>query len=167
MIKTLSILFLLSLSACGFSPVYGTYSAKNNVNVQTQLNQIEIATIADKSGIDLRNSLLDKLYAGIPAATPQYKLETKQQPEIIVDSGIARDATTTREQMTLKVIITLTEIETGETLINREFKAITNYNILASEYATLIARQDARKRGLSQIAEDIVTQFSLYFAGQP
>ena len=64
---------LLTLAACGFSPIYGAHG--NNAPVAAQLNQIAIASIAERQGQMLRNDLIDLMYVKGRPANPQYRLE--------------------------------------------------------------------------------------------
>jgi LPS-assembly lipoprotein len=88
----------------------------------------------------------------------------KTPSEYIKQTGIDRDATTTREQLRLKTSAKLISKETGRILFDRDFVSLTNYNILPSEYSTLIAQEDARDRAMRQIADDIKTHLALYFS---
>ena len=62
----ITIASILLLSACGFSPMYGANSSKNNTAIKTELTDIEIALIPDREGQYLRNALIDRFYI------PQY-----------------------------------------------------------------------------------------------
>jgi hypothetical protein len=43
--------------------------------------------------------------------------------------------------------------------------SVASYNILTSDYATLAAQTDARKRATDALAEDISRRLAIYFAG--
>ena len=45
--------------------------------------------------------------------------------------------------------------------------AVTNFNILSSQYATLIGEQDAYDRSVAQVSEDITRRVSLFFNREP
>ena len=44
---------------------------------------------------------------------------------------------------------------------------MTNFNILRSQYATLIGEQDAYDRSVAQVSEDITRRISLFFNREP
>ena len=46
------------ISACGFSPLYGTASQSMNAAAEAELNRIAIAIIPDRDGQYLRNALI-------------------------------------------------------------------------------------------------------------
>jgi LPS-assembly lipoprotein len=162
----LVILLTLSLSACGFRPVYtATTDTGHNVYVRDSLAQIEIAPIPNKIGVDLRNNLIDKIYQAGSPASPVYRLDVTVKDLRVFETGIARDAATIREQLKLLVSAKLTNIETNEVIFNRDFSSLTNYNILSSEYTTIVAREDAQNRAVNQVGDDIVTRLTLYLSG--
>lgn len=165
-INITQVFFILCIAGCGFRPVYtATTDTGQNIYVRDSLAQIEISTIPDKIGVDLRNNLMDKIYQVGSPANPLYRLDVKVKDLKVVETGIARDATTIREQLKLLVSAKLINIDTGEAIFDRDFSSITNYNILASEYATIIAREDAQNRAVNQIGDDIVTRLTLYLSG--
>jgi LPS-assembly lipoprotein len=45
--------------------------------------------------------------------------------------------------------------------------AVTNFNILRSQYATLIGEQDAYDRSVAQVSEDITRRVTLFFNRDP
>ena len=149
------------VSACGFQPIY---SQQNQMQVAQHMTQIRIANIADRHGQMLRNQLIDKLYGTSTYPTaPKYNLEIRNFSEKIDSVGIKKDATTTRGRITMTGQLILTDFS-GKTLLNRKLKAINSYNILEDQYGTLITRQDAQERTIKELASDIETQISLYFA---
>ena len=44
---------------------------------------------------------------------------------------------------------------------------MTNFNILSSQYGTLIGEQDAYDRSVAQVSEDITRRLSLFFDREP
>lgn len=153
----------LSLGACGFTPVYNSNTGAESAAVKQSFSYVEVAPIPDKIGVDLRNELLDMLHVNIGQSVPRYTLLVNTPSEQIKQTGIDRDATTTREQLRLKTSVKLIAKDSGRILFDRNFVSLTNYNILPSEYSTLIAQEDARERAMRQIADDIKTHLSLHF----
>ena len=161
---TIATAILLTLNACGFTPVYNSDTGVESVTVKEAFSYVDIAPIPDKIGVDLRNELLDMLHVNTGQSVPHFTLIVKTPNEYIKQTGIDRDATTTREQLRLKTSAKLVSKETGRILFDRDFVSLTNYNILPSEYSTLIAQEDARDRAMRQIADDIKTHLALYFS---
>lgn len=167
-IKTaLTLLSCLALSACGFSPVYGTYSGTHNAAVASSLDSIYIDTIPDRSGQKLRNILMDQFYqtGRKDIANAGYRLHISGLGESIYGLGIAKDATATRSQIKLTTVFTLSRLNDpeGKALISRTVEAISSFDTLASEYTTLVTEDDARDQVIHDMADQISTLLELYF----
>jgi LPS-assembly lipoprotein len=46
-------------------------------------------------------------------------------------------------------------------------RSIIDYGILQNQYASMVAEDDAFKRGINQVAQDITTRVTLYLAREP
>ena len=151
---------VVTISACGFQPIY---SQKNQANVSENMSQIRISNIADRQGQILRNKLIDKLYgSSARPVSPKYRLSIQNLDEIISSVGIKKDATTTRGRITMTATLILEDYR-GDILLERDLKSVNSYNILDSQYGTLITRQDAQQRTLDELSDEIQTILSLYF----
>ncbi len=118
----------------------------------TELASIDIANIPNRDGQMLRNELVDYLQpAGTPAA-PRYKLEVLKLSEELRDLDVTVRSDTTREQMKLSAIMKLTDLETGKVVLRKDLSARGSYNILESEYTSLVSRQDLRKDLIERLA---------------
>ena len=51
----------------------------------------------------------------------------------------------------------------GEQLVSGTSQAISSFNILNSEFATMTSEKDARSRATGQLAEDIRTRLAVFF----
>ena len=154
--------FCVGLSACGFAPVYAP--ANNNREVTADFAAIQIDVISDRSGQILRNELIDRLNAK-GRTTSKYRLNvilTEQQ----IGLAIARDATLTRTQTIEIGDINLIDIQTGKSLLARHLSASSTYNVLPSQFSTLVTEQDSKERSLRMLADQITTALSLYFKNQ-
>lgn len=155
-----------ALSACGLSPVYGKYSdsAKGSA-VSNELSSVYIDNIPDRTGQRIKNILMDSMYKqGRPGAGAKYRLQVSSVSENIYGLGIAKDATATRSQILLSTTMSLYNAGTGERLMQRNLKAVSSFNTLASQYTTLVTEEDARTQAIEEIARRIETQLELYFA---
>lgn len=156
-------LAILTLTQCGFSPVYGTRGNEHANASVAGFNQIEIANIPDRNGQRLRNALIDRFYAdGRPAST-RYRLTITPLGETIRDLDITKTADSTRGQLRLNSALRLTDLQTGQILLQRPLTAITSYNILGSEFTNRVAEDNARKNAIADLARQIEVQLSLYF----
>lgn len=160
----IAVFSLLLVSACGFKPVYTSGTGAEGVSVSDALSYVKIEPIPDRAGVLLTNALIDRFYKNETPANAKFRLVSKVTEKRIVETGIARDATTTREQIRLGINTKLISNSSSKILFDRDFVSYTNYNILSSEYATVVAKEDAMRRAVEQIADDIVTQLSLYLS---
>ena len=65
--------------------------------------------------------------------------------------------------MRLKADLELRDKITGEVLLQRRLSATASYNVLESEFATRISRQEGRDTALLTLASQIEAQLGLYF----
>jgi LPS-assembly lipoprotein len=152
---------LSGLSGCGFRPIYGEAAKADE-----RLNQVDIALIRDRSGQQLRNYLIDRMYLNGRPDRPEYDLSISLA-EVQVDLGIQKDATATRSQITIAATYVLTSRAERKLLTTGSVRQLSSYNVLPSEYATLVAEQDARERTLRAIGDDIVLRLSLFLNSRP
>lgn len=157
------ILFLyLTLTACGFQPVYGTRGL--DTNIQKAYQSIAISNIPDREGQILRNHLIDRLHLRATPAQPAYVLNVSPINGYVVRLGIARDATTTRAQYEANAYVSLKDMATGDVVLERQVRSLAAFNILSSEFQTVVTEEDAQERVLNDLADQIETQLSLYFS---
>lgn len=172
MIRTLA-LFAISalafaLSACGLSPVYGTYANGGGTEVARALDAVYIDVIPDRPGQKLRNILIDRMVATgrNTEGDAAYKLQIAGLSESIYGIGIAKDATATRSQIRLATSFTLFDMRglKPEPLFTRSVSAVSSFNTLASQYTTLVTEDDARDQTIRLLSDQIMTQLELYFS---
>lgn len=158
--KSFALVLVLIVSACGFSPMYGQYKDKNAV---AGLDKVEIATIPNEDGIYLRNALIDRFYESGYPASPTHKLVMSPVAELERDLDITISSEATRKQVKLDTTLTLIDLTTGQSVLNRPLTAIASYNVVGSQFATRIAEKDAREAALNDLARQIEAQIALYF----
>ena len=154
---------ILSLSACGFKPVYGVDSASRQPAVTEQFAAIEIPPLADRIGQQMRNLLIDSLHPGGAAADYRYRLNVSIS-ESVLNLGLQQNSTSTRGQVRLTVKYSLVEEKSGKTLLTESLRTSTGYNILINQFSTVLSQDDAQAQGLQQIANDMTQHIALYFA---
>ncbi len=152
---------LLSLSACGFHPLYAAPDHGGG-NVDAALGQVQIASIPNREGQELRNLLRDKMQHRGRPVEPQYDLAITLQ-ESQRDIGIRTDATSARSQLSVTAYYTLTTRATAQQVLNSYAAATVGFNKLDAQYSNLAAQEDARRRALSEVSDQITNRLSLYF----
>lgn len=152
-------IILFSSAACGFRPLHGGGPDHNSIE---EMASIEIKPIANRSGQILRNHLLDILTPkGIPT-NPRYILTVKLS-EATERLAVKKDAFATRANMRINATYTVEQIGTKNPLLASGTKAVSSYNILNSQFSTLINEKDARERAVKEISDNIKTSISVLF----
>ena len=154
------LLSLTLLPGCGYQPLYGA-----NTPAAQQWPVVQINNIPDRLGQQLRNRLIDRFYQDGRPASPEYTLDISLVPSVY-KLGIALDDSATRAELSLAANYTLRNMQ-GAAVFTGTTTAVTNFNILRSQYATLIGEQDAYDRGVAQVSEDITRRVSLFFNRDP
>lgn len=158
--RTLLVAALLGLSACGFEPLYGEQD--NGVATEDLLSRVFVAPIADRLGQLVRIELTNRLTPR-PAREPQYVV-TVEVDESRQDLAVRRDASATRANLILRAQFVLTRSSGGEALMSGQIRSSNGFDILVSDFATLAAEKDARRRGARDIADGIVDRLSLFLS---
>lgn len=156
---------LLTVAACGFRPVYGV-NRDTPTGVESKLETVRIENIPDREGQYLRNALIDRFYRSGRPADPAYSLGFLPVTETLTDLDITKTSDATRGQLRLDTVMRLSDIRSGETLIERRLISVTSYNILGSEFATRVTEDNARTNALDDLARQAEMQVSLYFKRQ-
>jgi LPS-assembly lipoprotein len=152
------------LSACGFEPMYGgtTRNSYGATASEDKLSKIHIANVPNAEGQYLRNALMDRLYRHGRPADALYTLNIDPLQERLINLDITIESETTRRQITIKTSFTLIDNQSKETLLSRSVSASNSYNILGSQFTTLVSKEDAREAVLNDIARQIEGQLALY-----
>ena len=161
--RTFAPLFVvLLIGACGFRSLYGTDATRDATG---DLATIEINPIADRLGQQLRNKLLDLLNPRGHPANPRYFL-TVHLDQSTQRLAIEKDAFATRANFRLGANFSLQDPESREIVLSGKSLMVSSYNILDSEFATLMAEKDAKARAAREIAHDIRTRLAAFFVRQ-
>lgn len=159
---TLSLTFLLALSACGFHPLYG----EGMRPAELQLSTVSLENIEGRTGQKLRLMLADRFYGNhARSETMQYRLGvryTTAKQEL----GIRRDDVATRARLNLTATFTLHDLTGAKPAFTGTERSFVSYNMLTDPYATSEAETDATERGLAQLADAITSRIALHLAGQ-
>ncbi len=152
-------LLLLLPTACGYQALHGQRGEASTV---TDMATVHIDLIADRPGQQLHNFLLDRLNPGGRPSEPKYTL-TVEVSETRQDLGIRTDETATRANLLVNARYGLRELESGEVVFEAISASATSFNIVRSDFATLSAENDARRRALREIADEIRNRLAIYF----
>ncbi|MDJ0684184.1 MAG: LPS assembly lipoprotein LptE [Alphaproteobacteria bacterium] len=137
---------LLTLTACEFRPLYGSTNAVDEPDVTALLSQVSVRRIPDREGQILHNFLLDRLGGG---RSGNFDLTTSMSISQR-DLGTAADSTTTRSRVSVTANFTLS---IGEETYRFTERSASSFSTVQSDYASLVAREDAVRRSLRDVAD--------------
>lgn len=166
-LSVLALIFMIS--ACGFTPLHGTKAGlddNNALNNAPWRSTIFIDTIPEKIGQSLRNILIDGLTPkrAQNQSAIKYRLKVQQPKEERVSIGIDRESeATTRVQVLMTARFQIIDNDSKDIALNSEARGFVSYNVLDSQFESIISRRDATDRALNLLADDITRQTSLYF----
>jgi LPS-assembly lipoprotein len=153
---------LLGLGACGLQPIYGREEARKVVPV---LAAIDVTQLYGRRGQYLRSYLLDELNPQGVQVPPEYQLDITLRQESN-SLAIQLDNTPTRANLALGAAYILRRRADGAVVFDSAVRRVVSYNVRSDPFATLITEQDAERRAAKEVARQIRTQLSLYFAKQ-
>lgn len=153
----------LLLGACGFRPLYGTASFPEGA--EEAFASIQIAPVAptndsDRIGYLVSDALDMAIHPPGVQAQVRYTLTVRLADE---RRGLAiqDDASITRYNYRLSADYTLTPIGAETPVASGTAETTASYNVVDSQYATLVARDDAEKRAAREVAELIKLRIAL------
>ncbi len=158
----LILLSVVLLGACGFEPMHGKMFNDNNTNIRTELSQVSISNIPNREGQFLRNALIDRFYSNGRPTNPKYRLEFTPIVENTYNLDITIRADVTRKQLSLSTKMLLIDNDSGKILLERPIKSSASYNVLISEFATRVSKNNTRENVLDDLARQAELQISLY-----
>jgi len=148
----------LSLSACGFHPLYG--KSGGDTNLREEFAGIQVDPLKDRQGQEIHNALIKTLTPEGPPEKPRYHLFVTYQ---VTESqaALSTDETATRDVQRFLVLYKLYEGTT--VLTSGTFPEIFSYNFLQEHYANVSAQEDVRTRVSDQIATEVHNRLAIYF----
>lgn len=153
------LLFLVPLlAACGFQPLYGGPAP---TGVRAGLAAVEVALIEDRVGQQLRNELIRRFHPDGRARNPSYRLRI----DLSIakrDLALRKTEIATRASLRLTAKYALLNSRDGSRLIQGTSRITTSYDILRSDFATLAAEADARRRGVRELADEITNRLAAF-----
>jgi len=162
------LLGLLSLGACGFSPVY---SEKSGSAASAQLRNIEIAPAGERTTQLVRNQLIKQFSDRGETPAPQFYLSlvvTESLSSVLIrrTTDIQRNNLTINAQYTLQTADRRSVLTKGRTVAVAPYNLVsTNFGTIStSEFANESARKDARKKAAISVADDIARRLAAFLA---
>ena len=146
------------LAGCGWAPLYAD---RETEPADVELRAIKVDPIPDRIGQRLVWALRESFNpTGVP--TPQrYRLSTLLTTAR-ADLGIQSTGLGSRGKFDANAVFTLRDIKTGAALVAQPSHASESFDIVANEYASIVAEDDARTRAVEELRRDIVNRLTLF-----
>ena len=152
----------LALSGCGYRPVYGEQSAATmGDGTHTSLASVKVLGIADRRGQLLRNYLLDRMTPRGEPASPRYILAITTSESIRITDSRA-DGTATRADLVVVARFVLRDATSDLVVFTDTSEGLATYNLLTARFASVASEDEARRRVMEQIADQISLQVALF-----
>lgn len=156
-VRLILLLLTLAVTACGFRPLYAPLKQEDGSSL---FDQVWIDTIPGSSGIILRNYLLDSFYRDGYPDSARYMLRIGLN-ENVRDVDIQKNDTTTRAQYVIMAVYDIRDRKTDQIIDSGQVRSVSGYNILLSQYTTLVSQNDAKDRALKDLADKIQMRTAL------
>ncbi len=147
------------LAGCGFRPLYGDFDTGS---AGARFLQIEIDTTKDREGQLLRAELVRLLYGSRAPEAPRYRLITVLT-ENTTSLAVQKSAFATRGNLIMTGAVRLIDRRSGVSVFETSSQSTVSYNILDSEFASLLAEKNARERAVRVLGQDIRLRLGGYF----
>ena len=145
----LGLMLALPLAACGFAPAEAPGGAAHALRGAVALDEP-----ADRDGFDFAARLEDRLGR---VASPRFRLAWTVEV-VPVGAGITPTGAITRYTLTGRATYRLADAGTGALVASGVAESFTSYSTSGSTVATLTADQDARRRLMVILADQVVAR---------
>jgi LPS-assembly lipoprotein len=153
----------LSVSACGFQPLYGT--SPTGSNVATELSAVAIDQQDTRLGQLIRNDLLSTM-SGTAAGATRYRLQLMalDGTKTMIENDHNDNEDTRRFNYRVNVAYRLIDRHTGQELNSGKTFSQVSYDRTTSDFSNVQAESNAMERAAKEVGNDIRTRLAAYFA---
>ncbi len=162
-LKKISLLSLLFLVGCGFSPLYRTNTDSTTIKLT---EEVSIAPIPNYNGYLLHHSLENMLNPQKTNREKKYDLHVTLNQPSYTDQSIQGDNFASRKKVTLSAKFTLKDRATNKVLLSSSTKALGAYNVFNEPYATRQAEIRQQEDLIKIISNNISLRIMAYFKKQ-
>lgn len=156
----------LTLSACGFHPMYGDPKATGSAGGATsgKLAAVEIEPIADRMGQQLHNRLRDRMNPAGQPDKPTYRLQVSlEQTDSVISNG---NGNVRHNSLTVTATYWLSPADNDKSYLMDRVNSRVNvsYDTLDDPYNDIATHEDAQLRAVDQLADMITTRVAAFLA---
>src|SRR3984893_3581032 len=158
LLLALPLSIVVALSGCGWTPLYAD---RESGPADENLRAIKVDPIPERIGQKLAWALRES-FNPTGVSTPQrYRLRTLLTTAR-ADLGIQSTGLGRRGKFDANAAFTLIDIKSGAALMASTSHVSESFDILANEYASVVAEDDARTRAVEELRRDMVTRLTLF-----
>jgi LPS-assembly lipoprotein len=158
LLLALALVPVVALSGCGWAPLYAD---RESGPADEDLRAIKVDPIPERIGQKLAWALRES-FNPTGVSTPQrYRLRTLLTTAR-ADLGIQSTGLGSRGKFDATAAFTLIDIKSGAALMATTSHVSESFDILANEYASVVAEDDARTRAVEELRRDMVTRLTLF-----
>ncbi|WP_417495045.1 LPS assembly lipoprotein LptE [Maricaulis sp.] len=150
-LSTLLLIASAGLSACGFTPMYGTNG------VSSELADIRVETGRERVDFRLQEALLDGM--GARSASGPYTIRATTSVTS-TPFGVGADAIASRYALRITVNWQLYQDGTIDPVMTGVARSDASYDVPAGVYGALASEADAEDRAINIAADRIITQLA-------
>lgn len=163
--RNFAALAALSLSGCGFTPLYG---GPQGTNASAALETVQVQNIPDRTGQILRLTLQQNLYRNGPPVQALYLLSVGYSISA-TGEGIQADSSTTRTRFTATAQWSLSPIgQPSRILTSGGATAMNAINVIDQQYfAGTLETQTVNQQLANEISTQITAQLMAWFRVHP
>lgn len=148
----------LTLSACGFTPLYGPET------VTKGLGSIEVVAAEGRTGYLLREKLDDALARNVNLLPTHRLVYTVKEQRYA--RGVRVDNVANRYELKLSATWKLLDAKTGQLVRWGQTEAAVTYDSSDQPYASIAAQQDSQERAATEVARRIQLDLAAWLAGK-
>jgi LPS-assembly lipoprotein len=148
----------LALSGCGWEPLYAD---RETGPADADMRAIKVDPIPERIGQRLTLALRESLNPDGAPAPQRYRLSILLSTSRS-DLGIQQTGLGSRGKLDATASITLRDIKTGAAVLSTSSHVSESFDILANEYASIVAEDDGRTRAVEELRRDIMTRLTLF-----
>ncbi len=143
---------------CGWEPLYGDIETGP---ASAELRAIKVDPISERIGQQLAIALRNSLNPTDEPTTPRYQLSTTLTT-YLSNLGIQSQGLATLGQLDAYATYKLVDLKTGGILLNNTVHVANSFDLNPNQYSTIVAEDDARKRCVLELDQEIVTRLTLF-----
>ena len=148
----------LALTGCGWTPLYAD---RETGPADAELRAIKVSPIPERIGQRLAMALRESFNPDGAPSPQRYRLDTLLTATRS-DLGIQQTGLGSRGKLDATVSFWLRDIKTGTALLANSVHTSESFDILANNYASVVAEEDAHIRAVEELRRDIVTRLTLF-----